>query len=57
MNQEYDDLVSEYDIIDCRYPYEFHGGHIKVRVRYIPRATRTPAICSLSSRSGGKGEA
>ncbi|XP_060066571.1 cdc25-like protein phosphatase twine [Ylistrum balloti] len=25
----YDDVVGSYRIIDCRYPYEFQGGHIK----------------------------
>lgn len=26
---EFDDQVASYRIIDCRYPYEFEGGHIK----------------------------
>jgi len=26
----YTDLLDEVTIIDCRYPYEFEGGHIKV---------------------------
>lgn len=26
---EFDDYVRSYKIIDCRYPYEFEGGHIK----------------------------
>ncbi|XP_033757279.1 M-phase inducer phosphatase-like [Pecten maximus] len=25
----YDDVISSYRIIDCRYPYEYDGGHIK----------------------------
>ncbi|XP_051778908.1 cell division cycle 25 homolog d [Erpetoichthys calabaricus] len=26
---EYDSTVKKYQIIDCRYPYEYEGGHIK----------------------------
>ncbi|XP_013097480.2 M-phase inducer phosphatase isoform X2 [Stomoxys calcitrans] len=26
---EFDDTVANYRIIDCRYPYEFEGGHIR----------------------------
>uniref|UniRef100_A0A1A9VYE4 protein-tyrosine-phosphatase n=1 Tax=Glossina austeni TaxID=7395 RepID=A0A1A9VYE4_GLOAU len=26
---EYDDKITSYKIIDCRYPYEFDGGHIR----------------------------
>ncbi|XP_021357838.1 M-phase inducer phosphatase-like [Mizuhopecten yessoensis] len=25
----YDDVINDYRIIDCRYPYEFEGGHIQ----------------------------
>ena len=27
---EYTEVVNSYTIIDCRYPYEYSGGHIKV---------------------------
>lgn len=29
MDGSYDDKVASYKVIDCRYPYEFEGGHIK----------------------------
>ncbi|XP_063432096.1 M-phase inducer phosphatase 1-like [Mytilus trossulus] len=29
INGSYDDVISRYRIIDCRYPYEYEGGHIK----------------------------
>ncbi|XP_063421003.1 M-phase inducer phosphatase-like [Mytilus trossulus] len=29
VNGEYDDVISDYKIIDCRYPYEFEGGHVR----------------------------
>ncbi|XP_021372966.1 M-phase inducer phosphatase-like [Mizuhopecten yessoensis] len=25
----YDDVIGSYHVIDCRYPYEFNGGHMK----------------------------
>ena len=26
----YDDVIDRVTVIDCRYPYEYDGGHIKV---------------------------
>ena len=31
----YDDVIPNYRIIDCRYPYEYDGGHIKVYKHFI----------------------
>ena len=30
LNNVYADVIDELLIIDCRYPYEFDGGHITV---------------------------
>ncbi|CAC5367022.1 STG [Mytilus coruscus] len=29
VNGDYDDVINDYKIIDCRYPYEFEGGHVR----------------------------
>ena len=29
---DYSDTVDKYTIVDCRYPYEYEGGHIEVRM-------------------------
>lgn len=31
LSGEYSDVVEKAIIVDCRYPYEFEGGHIQVR--------------------------
>jgi hypothetical protein len=29
INGEYNDVINSYRIIDCRYPYEYEGGHVR----------------------------
>ncbi|XP_013148890.1 PREDICTED: M-phase inducer phosphatase 1-like isoform X2 [Papilio polytes] len=39
---QYDDSVSSYQVIDCRYPYEFEGGHILGAINlYTPEQVLT----------------
>lgn len=33
--RKFDDIVGIYRIVDCRYPFEFEGGHIQVRNKMI----------------------
>ena len=37
MNGKFSELVEHLIVIDCRYPYEFEGGHIKVSGRSVTR--------------------
>lgn len=30
LNGEFSSLVESFVVVDCRYPYEYEGGHIKV---------------------------
>jgi len=32
LQNEYSDVIEKYTIVDCRYPYEYEGGHILVLV-------------------------
>eukprot|EP00041_Stephanoeca_diplocostata_P034809 m.1205678 g.1205678 ORF g.1205678 m.1205678 type:complete len:644 (-) comp24583_c0_seq5:2639-4570(-) len=34
LNHEFDDRVSEYIIVDCRFPFEYEGGHIESAVNH-----------------------
>lgn len=34
LNGEFDDKIASYKVIDCRYPYEYNGGHIKGAVNW-----------------------
>lgn len=29
LNGDYKDSVASFKVVDCRYPYEFEGGHIR----------------------------
>jgi hypothetical protein len=33
LDGHYDNQMTKVTIIDCRYPYEYEGGHIKVRIK------------------------
>ncbi|XP_050543263.1 M-phase inducer phosphatase-like isoform X3 [Daktulosphaira vitifoliae] len=37
LNGAYDDFIDSYLIIDCRYPYEFEGGHIRGAVNIFTK--------------------
>lgn len=32
LNGHYNDVIESFSIVDCRYPYEYEGGHIKTAV-------------------------
>jgi len=32
LQNEFSDVVEKYTVVDCRYPYEYDGGHILVRI-------------------------
>ncbi|XP_064601035.1 M-phase inducer phosphatase 1-B-like [Liolophura sinensis] len=54
-NHEFDDLVEEFLIVDCRYPYEFQGGHIKGAVNYYTKDSIVENLISkpVITRSSG----
>lgn len=52
LNGKYNDSIEEYIIVDCRYPYEFDGGHIRGAVNihdkpsmidYFLKSPRSPS--------------
>ncbi|XP_071089154.1 M-phase inducer phosphatase-like [Haliotis cracherodii] len=47
---EYDDVISSYRIIDCRYPYEYEGGHIEGAENFHTHALITDLVTSLQGR-------
>jgi len=32
LQNEFSDVVEKFTIVDCRYPYEYDGGHILVSI-------------------------
>ena len=34
LNEEYTSVIRKFVVIDCRYPYEFVGGHVRVGLRH-----------------------
>ncbi|KPP69763.1 hypothetical protein Z043_111456, partial [Scleropages formosus] len=40
LNGEFSSLVESFVVVDCRYPYEYQGGHIKFSSERAPRMCR-----------------
>ncbi|XP_071089164.1 M-phase inducer phosphatase-like [Haliotis cracherodii] len=47
---DYEDIISSYRIIDCRYPYEYEGGHIEGAENLHNEALITDLVTSLQGR-------
>lgn len=39
LKNEYSDVVDTYTVIDCRYPYEYNGGHIRGAINIWEKET------------------
>lgn len=65
LNGKYQESVESYAIVDCRYPYEFEGGHIRSAINLYtqesilseflknkPAQTEEPAAAGASSTQG-----
>lgn len=44
---KFSNIVERFVIVDCRYPYEYEGGHIKVRQGYRGGAEDPPVLSFL----------
>ncbi|XP_067656514.1 M-phase inducer phosphatase-like [Haliotis asinina] len=47
---EYDDVIQNYRIIDCRYPYEYEGGHIEGAENLYTEALISELVTSIQGR-------
>ncbi|CAH1965071.1 unnamed protein product [Acanthoscelides obtectus] len=58
MNGEFNDMIASFKVIDCRYPYEFEGGHIngavniytKEQCMQLLQETQLPAASTMHQR-------
>jgi hypothetical protein len=41
---DHDDVIGNVTIVDCRYPYEYEGGHIRVRILQQIYVFKNPKI-------------
>lgn len=56
MNGEFKDVIESFEIIDCRFPYEYEGGHIKgAKNMYTRDQVMEYFICSKSKPNNSDG--
>ncbi|EDW57665.1 cdc25-like protein phosphatase twine [Drosophila virilis] len=53
MRGEFAELLGHYQIIDCRYPYEFNGGHIRGALNLYTRAQIKDAFPTEAADQSG----
>ncbi|XP_046360623.2 M-phase inducer phosphatase-like [Haliotis rufescens] len=51
---KYNDVISGYQIIDCRYPYEYEGGHIEGAINLHNEAQIKELVTSLRGRESNQ---
>lgn len=49
MTGKYDGSIDSYQVIDCRYPYEYEGGHIRGAANMYTREQLTAALISRTA--------